>query len=132
MTLYAHDEAAIRAFFTYVFGMRCIDAMRMMTCIDVEACKGISFEELAFDEMIKVRDLRQLLSQHFAKSPCFMHESEECFNHRVLQREKSNHRVFVAKDGEKVIAFIEIADEAENFVTEVSDVKNICGTNDRI
>ena len=95
--LYAHDEAAIRAFFTYGFGMRCIDAMRMMTCIDVEACKGISFEELAFDEMIKVRDLRKLLSQHFAKSPCFMHESEECFNHRVLQREKVTIEFLVQK-----------------------------------
>ena len=127
ITLYAHDEAAIRAFFAYGFGLRCIDAMRMTTCIEVEDSKDIIFEELAFDEMIKVRALRKLLSTHFGKSPCFMYESDECFNESVVQREKSNHRVFVAKDGDKTIAFIEIADEGENFVTEVSDVKNICG-----
>ena len=78
----------------------------MTTCIEVEDSKDIIFEEFAFDKMIKVRSLRKLLSNHFGKSPCFMYESDECFNQSVVQREKSNHRVFVAKDGDKVIAFL--------------------------
>ena len=72
----------------------------MTTCIEVEDSKDIIFEEFAFDKMIKVRSLRKLLSNHFGKSPCFMYESDECFNQSVVQREKIKE--IVIKDNKEL------------------------------
>ena len=45
----------------------------------------------------------------------------------TLFEEHKSSRIFVANDKELPIAFVEICDEAETFVTELPSVKNICG-----
>ena len=44
-----------------------------------------------------------------------------------MNRENNGSRIFVAKDKELPVAFVEICDKAETFVTELPLVKNICG-----
>jgi GNAT superfamily N-acetyltransferase len=43
VTLYAHDEAAKQAWFTYGFGMRCVDAVKALEA-DAAVPKGLFFE----------------------------------------------------------------------------------------
>lgn len=119
--LYAHDRAAIEAFFQYGFGLRCIDAIRPMEPVTASACGGFSFFEVEPDRRRLLEPLHRQLTAHFAKSPLFMKHTEP---DRWIEQET---RLFAAADGKKLAAYVEIADAAENFVTEEPQVQNICG-----
>ncbi len=124
---YAHDTESINAFFTYGFGLRCMDAIRPMMELECPPSDGIYFEELTQSDVIRVRELRQMQSDHMENSPCFMYSSLEAFNSWLVRAEDRKSRLFVAKDSEKLIAFLEVISNGENFVTEVDDICNICG-----
>lgn len=124
---YAHDKETLDAFFTYGFGMRCVDAIRPMTEITCESCSGITFMELAKSDLPVIRDLHQMLSMHMGESPCFMYSTKEEYESWLSHAEKRDSRLFVARDGINPVAFVEITDEGENFATEFSSIRNICG-----
>lgn len=124
---YAHDTESLDAFFTYGFGLRCMDAIRPMCEIDCQLYEGLIFEELTKTEVYQVRELRKLQSEHMGYSPCFMYSSEEEFESWLKRAEGRDSRVFVAKERDKVIAFVEITNTGENFVTEYNMMSNICG-----
>ncbi|GFP76487.1 GNAT family N-acetyltransferase [Clostridium fungisolvens] len=127
IALYAHDQQAINAMFSYGFGLRCIDAIRPMEGLEIQCNKEIIFEELSKAEVTKVREMRKLLTEHLGDSPCFMYSTQEGFEAWLARAEGRDTRLLVAMDGEKPIAFVEISDGGENFATEVSDMCNICG-----
>ncbi len=130
VALYDHDSDALGAMFQYGFGLRCVDAIRNISPINIsDSYKGlgITLEELHKDSVDEVRDLRKLLSEHLGKSPCFMYSSDADFHEWLLRAEKRDSRLFIARDKNKVVAFVEIQDGGENFVTYVPDMKNICG-----
>lgn len=124
---YAHDAESINAFFTYGFGLRCMDAIRPMISFECQSCDGIYFEELAKTDVMRIRNLRQLQSEHMGNSPCFMYSSSEEFEGWLARAEARNSRLFVSKDNENLIAFLEVTSDGENFVTEVEGMCNICG-----
>lgn len=62
-----------------------------------------------------------MLRAHFEKSPCFMKHTGP--DHWL----KEKTRLFAAADTSDIVAYIETADTAENFVTEVPQIQNICG-----
>ena len=128
IALYAHDEAAISAYFHNGFGHRCSDAIRTMESIpDIKPAEGISYAELPQGGAKQVRELRRKLSNHMGESSCFMYTSEEEFMEWVQQRENNGSRIFMAKDKELPVAFLEICEAAETFVAGLPKVKNICG-----
>lgn len=88
----------------------------------------ISFEELAKTDVVQVRELRRLLNKHMGNSPCFMYSSPEDSEKQIMERENNGSRIFIARDSEKVVAFAEISQKAETFVSELDTVYNICGT----
>ena len=126
--LYAHDDFATSAFFSYGFGLRCIDAIRPMMGINYAVCnESVTFDELVKSDVVKIRELRRLLSDHLSRSPCFMYSSPEVFQNWMKRAEARDSGIFIAKQGDKIIAFMEIKDDGENFATEVKNVQNICG-----
>ena len=126
IALYAHDVQAVNTFFSYGFGLRCLDAVRPMINFEYKPCDGISFDEIPKTEFIKVREMRKLLKEHMRKSPCFMYSPESAQNW-LIRAEKRNSRLFVAMKGQEPVAYIEITDNGENFATDQRDMQNICG-----
>lgn len=127
IALYAHDAESLDAFFTYGFGLRCMDAIRPMCEIECRSQDGLMFEELTKAEVSRIRELRKLQSDHMGYSPCFMYSSEEEFQAWLARAEERDSRLFIAKDGDKPVAFVEITSAGENFVTENNTMRNICG-----
>ena len=125
--LYAHDTECIGGFFTYGFGMRCVDAIRPIEVIECDKCEGVYYEELAKTDAFKIRKLRQMLAEHLGSSPCFMHSSPEDFQKWLIRAEERDSRLFVAIENDQLIAFVEVTKDGENFVTEVNTIANICG-----
>lgn len=127
IALYAHDEKVINALFSYGFGLRCIDAVRPLEIIPNIVCEGIRFREIGKTEVIKIRGMRKSLSSHLASSPCFMYSHEDDFQKWLNRAENRNSRVFVAELDTTILAFIEMMDDGENFISETTGTKNICG-----
>lgn len=125
--LYAHDTEAIMSLFSYGFGLRCIDAIRRMENFQYCMNKEVNFCELTKSAVIQVREMRHMLSEHLGFSPCFMCSSPQDYSNWIARAETRDSRVFVAKSGEQLIAFIEIINDGENFATETSGMLNICG-----
>lgn len=127
IALYAHEKESLEAFFTYGFGLRCMDAIRPMCELECQLRENLTFAELTKTEVREVRELRKSLSDHLGCSPCFMDSSEESFNSWIQRAEGRDSRLFVARDGDKTVAFVEVTSGGENFATEDTAMRNICG-----
>lgn len=127
IALYAHDSQAINALFTYGFGLRCIDAIRPLANFEFTLSEDVTFKEITQANVSKVRNLRKLLKKHMVKSPCFMYFSDDDFDEWLKNAEMCNSRIFIAQRNDNPIAFIEITDDGETFVSESNNMMNICG-----
>lgn len=131
ITLYENDNAAKEAFYRAGFGMRCVDAVRMATPLSKDSLRKLpgefSFREAGKEDNQALRPLRHALSVHLSKSPCFLSHNEADFNEWLQKRENDPVRVFVASRGTEIVAYVEIREEGENFVTAHPLMQNICG-----
>lgn len=127
ISLYAHDKAAQEAFFTYGFGMRCMDLIRDLNVPSEEIAAQCSYVELPASRQQELRLLRTALSDHLAQSPCFMRESEEDLLRWLGKREMNPPRTFMAERDGRVVAYIEVTEAGENFAVNDSKTRNICG-----
>lgn len=125
--LYAHDKQAINAFFTFGFGLRCVDAIRPMEKVQEKSCPDFTYSELSKADIDEITVLRQGLSAHLAASPCFMKSTEEDLEYWLTNAKNRNSRIFVARHNTSIITFLEVMDEGENFATIKPDMQNICG-----
>jgi len=119
IALYAHDSVSIEAMVSYGFGLRCVDAIREMKSIEAVHNKDVDFCELYESERVKVRDMQRMSAEHLECSPSFIAYGGGA--------EGRASRVFTAIKEGRHIAFIEIADSGEAFVTGEADMVNICG-----
>ncbi len=127
--LYAHDAAAIHAFYTYGFGLRCVDAIRPMERLrsTAAAVDGFDFCELSSERKLDILPLGNLLVEHLGNSPMFMHHplwDADALGER-LRRESA--RYFAAYRDGGMVAYIKIADHGENFACDDAGMQNICG-----
>lgn len=127
IAVYAHDAQAIGAFFQYGFGLRCVDAIRPMDRIHCPSVAGYTFRLLPKEEVRTVRQMRIELSTHLGKSPCFIYDSPQMVKDWITKAEKRDTQVFVAESDGIAVAFIEVGEDGENFITETQGMKNICG-----
>lgn len=127
VALYAHDAQAIGAFFQYGFGLRCVDAIRPMSRVDCPPMTDCTFRLLPKEEVIRLRQMRRKLSARLSESPCFMHSEPKAVEAWIAKAEKRDTLAFVAEKGGDAVAFIEVGEDGENFISETPNMKNICG-----
>jgi len=129
VTLYAHDETAIRSFFDNGFGNRCIDAIRETTPQRAPLCEGISFRAAHEDDAAAIAPLNNGLQRHLNSSPTFMPFSHEYTAAEIVKRiaEGGTYRHTVAVRGDQVIAYLGVHEQGENFATEDESMFNITG-----
>jgi GNAT superfamily N-acetyltransferase len=128
IALYAHDSEALNSFFWNGFGLRTVDAIRIVEPISYGEFPEYTFCELPIGEIAQVVPLENLLIEHLRSAPTFM---PFFFSRDVTQVKEENERrksrYFIAKDKNKVIAFIEIMQSGENFACNAPNMTNICG-----
>jgi len=115
VTLYAHDEVAKQAWFTYGFGMRSIDAIKLLDAN--KAMPEGDFSELSRERLGEVYALRKALHRHYGESPFFMN--------RHMAPPSREARYFVAKQGEKLAACLKIKESGETFASLSPDTMHL-------
>lgn len=127
VAFYAHDENAIRAFFEYGFGKRCMDLICTTDGGGRMPETEVHFAERTGEQRAELCILRRALQTHMAQSPCFMAETAAETEAYLRRAETDDRRTFTAeKDGE-IITFLDIAEGGENFSAEFENMWNICG-----
>lgn len=127
ISLYAHDAQAKEAFYTYGFGMRCMDLIRDLSDPKGQNNTQCEYLELPSDRQQELRPLRRALSDHLAQSPSFMRQAEADCQTWITKREKNPPRTFAASRGGTIIAYIEVTEKGENFAVNGTETRNICG-----
>ncbi|MGF7142040.1 ribosomal protein S18 acetylase RimI-like enzyme [Anaerotaenia torta] len=125
--LYAHDKEAQEQFYRYGFGMRTVDALRMMDEIEVPPCKGYIFEELSPEDNTSVFPLDQMLNQHQCESPFFMNRKPSTLESFVASYTKHGSRFFAAKNNGEICAYLKILKDGETFIVDADDYIHIGG-----
>jgi len=118
VTLYAHDESAKQSWYTYGFGMRCIDAVKLIEPGEAEG----DFFELPRERFGEVRALELALHRHEGESPYFM---KRRFSPNRPGRKDA--RIFAARQGGKIAAHLKICNTGETFASHAPDMVSIRG-----
>lgn len=132
LSRYAHDEEVSNGLILNGFGIRCSDAImdlnnpKDLSLFDmIEEESQITYMELEKQEFTKLNELHNELILHLCHAPILFPTSIECLDHF---EESLNNRVFVAKEKEEIIGFIEVTrEEGETFLTLDESMYNICG-----
>ena len=125
--LYAHEEELQKQFFNYGFGLRCLDAIRPMELIDCRSCADYEFTELSQAEVYSVYPLHLALYGHYCESPFFMNRKPETLEKFVVASLQDEGRYFVAKQNDKICAYVKIAASGETFVATGNTYRHIRG-----
>ena len=118
LTLYEHDEAAKQAWFTYGFGMRCIDAVKLLDAN--AAMPGGDFLDLPQERFGEAQALRTALHRHMGTSPYFL-------NRRMTPDNEADARFFVARQDGKLVAHLKICNSDKPFASHSPGMMDICG-----
>ena len=132
ITFYTHNNLIKNQLYRYGFGLRCIDTIREMQEIKTNDNPKYTISELEHNEFHLIFPIGLLLVKHLSNSPSFMRYPEDKIKkgHEYKFAEwqiKEKYRYFAAKDGEKIIAYVKVHDEGENFIGDVNNMKHIHG-----
>jgi len=127
ITLYAHDEAAVKAFFGYGFGLRCIDAIKPIETRSAACPRGVTLMEIPREEAWRVTALNNALIEHLGKSPCFMRFAARTPETVQDEAALNDVRYFIAQKHDGIIAYLKAGGEGEHFVCQSPDIANLCG-----
>lgn len=125
--LYAHDEELQWQFYKYGFGLRCMDAVRSMEQIPCSPCMDYNFEELLPKEYNSIYPLDLALNRHYHESPFFMNRKKETKEEFAISCIAEGVRYFVAKQHDDLVAYLQISNSGETFITDASDYCHING-----
>ncbi len=127
--LYAHDEISKKALFEYGFGMRCKDSIQKLSEFHFSEIVNaeLQFKELEVEEFPKLHEMRFALHEHLKESPCFMQADADDYKRWITKVDEGDRRTFIAMLGDEIVAYVDIAEEGENFVTVHPKMRNIQG-----
>jgi len=128
ITLYEHEKEVINAFYTYGFGLRCVDAVRSLDNIKImqNSIKKLKFSELQNHEYTRITNMKNLLIEHLRQSPCFLNYKTMSESECLEKIHQNKIRIFIAENDEKIIGMIQIKNGGENFISDSSEMQNIC------
>ena len=128
ITMYAHDDAAVKAWFWQDFGLRCVDAVRPLS--NVPESKKSQFDI----RRIQPRDAGTLLPLHrehlgyYKNAPMFMHVHEDCSLEELRGwLEEKDQYAFAAFENGEPAAYMLLRHGGESFASDDDLSMNICG-----
>lgn len=125
---YAHDKEIAESFVLNGFGIRCSDAIRNLSNVDeLKMDSGCRYEEISYQKANILLDLKNGLIKHMNSSPIYFLSAQFTDEEFAQLCEKRKNRFFVAYNCDRPVAYIEVDEEAETFISEDSEILNICG-----
>lgn len=109
------------------FGVRCADSVARIDDLPTTAETDLVIEQVAIADAVSLREVKQSLGFHLASSPVFQEEFQFTPEFIAWASEDRQSVHFAARDGDRIVGFIEATFEGENYLTVHSQMRNICG-----
>lgn len=128
ITAFPHNQQLNFSLMQNGFGIRCVDSIaRISDLPEPDESSSFSIEQVAIADAVELREVKHLLATHLASSPVY----QELFDFSpefIAQKSEERQSIhFAARDGDRVIGFIEATFEGENYLTRHPQMRNICG-----
>lgn len=124
---YAHDTEILKSFVFGGFGFRCSDAVRPVN-LPAGICPPAGYR---YFETAKRPDslfsLENALLEHLAQSPVYFPHPPITSEQFRRSADLKENRLFIAEASGKPVGYLELCPRAETFISEHSDMLNICG-----
>ncbi len=127
IAIYTRDAIAVDSFFHSGFGLRCVDAIRPLQKIDIPINSEYQIRPAVKADYAQIAEHENSLTKHLRSAPMFMPRNPNKTAEYIAKSEEEGVEYFVAVLNGRIIGFIEIADEGENFASNNNSVKNVCG-----
>jgi len=125
---YAHDKEIVESMSLNGFGIRCSDAIRDLSNADeLKMDGGCRYEEINYKKANILLDLKNELVKHLNNSPIYCPTEQFTDEQFTELCRKTKSQFFVAYAKDRPIGYIEVDKDAETFISEDSEVLNICG-----
>lgn len=125
ITVFAHDQELVNAWFWQGFGLRCIDAIRETSKISVKEA-SIKIKKSSIEDAEELADIHTQHNLYYRESPIFMpKESADAVKEYCSWLSKENHHEWIAYRNNIPVGVMGIAPSAETFVSDHPSVMNI-------
>ena len=127
VTIFAHDQDAVNAWFWSHFGMACVDAVRGVEPIGatVHDDKDFYIRQATLSDLESVATLKELHSRYMAESPIFMPAVDLSGLRERVEKwmSQESHFVYLAFRGDKPIAYMQWEPSYKNASFIITDPK---------
>ncbi len=128
ITLYAHDDTAVSAWFRQNFGLRCVDAVRTLADIQTGRNAGCDIRRVMPEDAERLADLHKEHWAYYRSAPMFMQVNEDCSAGalRAWLAQKDQY-AWAAFEGDTPAAYMLLRHGGETFASDDEKSMNICG-----
>jgi GNAT superfamily N-acetyltransferase len=128
ITMYAHDDIAVNAWFWQDFGLRCVDAIRPLDDISVIGKESFDIRRIQPHDAETLLELHKEHWRYYKNAPMFMHVYDDCLLEELhgWLLEKDQYAWAAFENGEPV-AYMQLRHGGETFASDDDMSMNICG-----
>lgn len=128
ITTFPHNQELNASLVQNGFGVRCADAVVLIDDLPTNMPDThLTIEEVPVEDAVSLREVKHVLATHLANSPVYQEMFDFSPEFIAWKSEQRQSVHFAARDGEKVVGFIEATFEGENYLTCHPQMRNICG-----
>lgn len=110
------------------FGIRCADAVVGIADLPATAPEtGFELEDIPWRDAVVLVEVKDSLARHLASSPMFMEYFDFSPEFVAWKSEQRQSVHIVARDGARIVGYIEATFDGENYLTRSPHMRNICG-----
>ncbi len=128
ITMYAHDDQAVNAWFRQDFGLRCVDAIRPLHEALVSGKESFDIRRIKPEDAGALLELHREHWQYYKNAPMFMHVQEDCTLEELRSwlSEKDQY-IWAAFENGAPAAYMMLRHGGETFASDDEMSMNICG-----
>ncbi len=128
ITMYAHDDAAVNAWFWQNFGLRCVDAIRSLNDMYLGEKGAFDIRRVTPESAGALLELHREHLRYYKRAPMFMKVHEACSLEELCGwLSQKDHYIWAAFEDEAPAAYMMLRHGGETFASEDEKSMNICG-----
>jgi GNAT superfamily N-acetyltransferase len=128
ITVYAHDDLAVNAWFWQDFGLRCVDAIRPLRNIPANTMENFDIRRIQPHGAGTLLPLHLEHLRYYKNAPMFMQVHEDCTLEELNGwLEEKDQYAFAAFENGEPAAYMLLRHGGESFASDDALSMNICG-----
>lgn len=128
VSLFAHQANLKESVVLNGFGARCADAVQQLDLLPQSTSDfPFAIEEVHWRDAVSIIEVKRALAAHLNGSPVFMEYFDFTPEFVAKKSEERESVHLIARDGDRIVGYIEATYAGENYLTIHPTMRSICG-----